>query len=152
MPLEASKRQGGKLPGVTEGQQEKAFDDAIFAAEKGELMGPVKTQFGWYVFEVEKVTKASQQTLEQSKETIKNLLRSQRQQKALDGFIKSFREDYKDETDCADDYRVAECKNAPKDETNTGPASGGNPGEQPQQPQQPAQPAPTPTPETPQQP
>src|SRR5829696_1684105 len=138
---EASKSQGGLLPAVSEGQQEKAFDEAIFKAEKGKIEGPVKTQFGWYVFEVEKVTKASQQTLDQSKETIKNLLRSQRQQKALDGFIKSFREDYKDETDCADDYRVAECKNAPKDETNTGPASGGNPGGQPQQP---AQPAPTP--------
>jgi foldase protein PrsA len=146
---EASKSQGGLLPAVTEGQQEKAFDTAIFEAKKGQLEGPVKTQFGWYVFEVEKVTKASQQTLEQSKETIKNLLRSQRQQKALDEFIKSFREDYKDQTDCADDYRVAECKNAPKDETDTGPASGGNPGGQPQQP---AQPAPTPTPETPQQP
>jgi foldase protein PrsA len=147
---EASKSQAGLLPAVSEGQQEKAFDEAIFAAKKGELEGPVKTQFGWYVFKVEKVTKASQQTLEQSKETIKNLLRSQRQQKALDEFIKSFREDYKDQTDCADDYRVAECKNAPKDETNTGPASGGNPGAQPQQP---AQPAPTPTPpNTPQQP
>ena len=148
---EASKSQAGLLPAVTEGQQEKAFDTAIFEAKKGELEGPVKTQFGWYVFEVEKVTKASQQTLEQSKETIKNLLRSQRQQKALDGFIKSFREDYKDMTDCADDYRVAECKNAPKDETDTGPASGGNPGGQPQQPAQPT-PTPTPTPETPQQP
>ena len=147
---EASKSQAGLLPAVTEGQQEKAFDTAIFEAKKGQLEGPVKTQFGWYVFEVEKVTKASQQTLEQSKETIKNLMRSQRQQKALDEFIKSFREDYKDQTDCADDYRVAECKNAPKDETDTGPASGGNPGAQPQQP---AQPAPTPTPpETPQQP
>jgi foldase protein PrsA len=144
---EASKSQAGLLPAVTQGQQEKAFDQAIFDARKGQLEGPVKTQFGWYVFEVEKVTKASQQTLEQSKETIKNLLRSQRQQKALDEFIKSFREDYKDRTDCADDYRVAECKNAPKDETDTGPASGGNPGGQPQQPAQPA-----PTPETPQQP
>jgi foldase protein PrsA len=146
---EASKSQAGLLPAVSEGQQEKAFDQAIFDAKKGNLEGPVKTQFGWYVFEVQKVTKASQQTLEQSQETIKNLLRSQRQQKALDEFIKSFREDYKDKTDCADDYRVAECKNAPKDETDTGPASGGNPGGQPQQP---AQPAPTPTPETPQQP
>ena len=141
---EASKSQAGLLPAVTEGQQEKAFDTAIFEAKKGQLEGPVKTQFGWYVFEVEKITPASQQTLEQSKETIKNLLRSQRQQKALDAFIKSFREDYKDKTDCADDYRVAECKNAPKDETDTGPASGGNPGG--------AQPAPAPTPQTPQQP
>jgi foldase protein PrsA len=139
---EASKSQAGMLPAVSEGQQEKAFDTAIFDAEKGKIEGPVKTQFGWYVFKVEKITAASQRSLDQSKETIKNLLRSQRQQKALDAFIKSFREDYKDKTDCADDYRVAECKNAPKDETDTGPASGGNPGG--------AQPAPTP--QTPQQP
>jgi foldase protein PrsA len=138
---EASKSQGGLLPAVSEGQQEKAFDTAIFAAPKKEIRGPVKTQFGWYVFEVQKVTKASQQTLEESKDTIKNLLRSQRQQKSLDAFVKQFREDYKDKTNCADDYRVVECKNAPKDESNTGPASGGNPGGQ-AQPQQPAQPAP----------
>jgi foldase protein PrsA len=138
---EASKSQGGLLPAVSEGQQEKAFDTAIFSAPKGKIEGPVKTQFGWYVFEVEKITKASQQTLEQSKDTIKNLLRSQRQQKALDEFVKKFREDYKDDTNCADDYRVVECKNAPKDESDTGPASGGNPGGQPQQPQQPAQPS-----------
>jgi foldase protein PrsA len=143
---EASKSQAGLLPAVSEGQQEKAFDTAIFDAGKGKIEGPVKTQFGWYVFKVEKVTPASQQTLDQSKETIKNLLRSQRQQKSLDAFIKSFREDYKDKTDCADDYRVAECKNAPKDETDTGPASGGNPGGA-----QPA-PAPTPTPQTPETP
>jgi foldase protein PrsA len=140
---EASKAQAGLLPAVSEGQQEKAFDTAIFDAKKGEIEGPVKTQFGWYVFKVEKVTEASQQTLDESKDTIRNLLRSQRQQKALDEFIKEFRNDYKDQTNCADDYRVAECKNAPKDETDTGPASGGNP-QQPAQPSQPAQPTPTP--------
>jgi foldase protein PrsA len=144
---EASKAQGGKLPAITQGQQEKAFDEAIFGAEKGKLVGPVKTQFGWYVFEVEKVTPASQQTLEQSKETIRNLLRSQGQQKALDEWIKNFREDYKGKTNCADDFRIAECDNAPKEKTDTGPASGGNPGAPPQ----PAQPEPAPTPETPQQ-
>jgi foldase protein PrsA len=125
---EASKAQGGKLPAVTQGQQEKAFDDAIFDAKKGQLVGPIKTQFGWYVFEVDKVTPASQQTLEESKEAIRNLLRSQGQQEALDKWIKSFREDYKEKTDCADDFRIAECSNAPKEKTNTGPASGGNPG------------------------
>jgi foldase protein PrsA len=144
---EASKSQAGLLPAVSEGQQEKAFDTAIFSAPKNKLEGPVKTQFGWYVFKVEKVTPASQQTLDQSKDTIKNLLHSQRQQNALDAFVKQFREDYKDKTNCADDYRVVECKNAPKDESQTGPASGGNPGAQPQQPAQPApaQPAPTQT-------
>jgi foldase protein PrsA len=136
---EASKAQGGKLPAVSKGQQEKALDTAYFEAEEGEIEGPVKNQFGWTVFEVQKITKASQQSLEESKETIRNLLRSQGQQKALDKFIKDFREEYKDQTDCAEDYRVAECKNAPKEKTDTGPASGGNPGGQ-----QPQQPAPTP--------
>ena len=139
---EASKAQGGKLPAVSKGQNEKAFDDAIFSARKGEIEGPVKTQFGWYVFEVQKVTPASQQSLEESRETIKNLLKSQGQQKALDTFIKNFREDYKDDTNCADDYRVAECKNAPKESTETGPASGGAPGGQQPQPQAPSQQAP----------
>jgi foldase protein PrsA len=131
---EASKAQGGKLPAVSKGQQEKTLDAAYFDAKKGEIEGPVKSQFGWTVFEVDGITKASQQSLDQSKETIRNLLRSQGQQKALDKFIKDFREEYKDKTDCADDFRVAECKNGPKEKANTAPATGG----------QSQQPAPTP--------
>jgi foldase protein PrsA len=123
---EASKSQGGKLPAVAKGQQEKAFDDAIFSAEPGELVGPVKTQFGWYVFEVTDVTEASQQSLEEAKETIRNLLKSENEQKALDDFIEDFREKYKDETQCAEDYVVEDCDNASED-TQTGPASGGSP-------------------------
>jgi len=143
---EASKAQGGKLPAITKGQQEKAFDEAIFSSDKGELVGPVKTQFGWYVFEVDKITPASQQTLEESKETIRNLLRSTGQQKTLDEWVKNFREEYKGKTNCADDFRVADCDNAPKEKTDTGPASGGNPGASPEQ----QAPAPTPPPQTPQ--
>ena len=124
---ETSKAQGGKLAAVAKGQQDKALEDAVFAASKGELEGPVKTQFGWYVFEVEKITSASQQSLEQSRDTIKNLLGSQRQQKALDAFIKDFRDEYKDRTNCSDDYRVAECKNAPKEETDTGASQSNQP-------------------------
>jgi foldase protein PrsA len=128
---QASKAQGGKLAAVAKGQQDKALEDAVFAASKGQVQGPVKTQFGWYVFQVDKITPASQQSLEQSRDTIKNLLRSQRQQKALDAFIKDFREQYKDQTNCSDDYRVAECKNAPKDKASTASQA---PAPQPQQP------------------
>jgi foldase protein PrsA len=124
---QASKAQGGKLPGVAKGQQEKSLDTAVFSAKKGVVAGPVKTQFGWYVFKVTKTTAASQQTLAQSKETIKNLLKSQKQQKALDDFIKDFRENYKDDTTCADDYKVSECQNGPDEKTTTTPASGGSP-------------------------
>jgi foldase protein PrsA len=124
---EASKAQGGKLASVAKGQQDKALDEAVFAAKKGDLKGPVKTQFGWYLFEVEKITPASQQSLDQSRDAIKSLLEGQRKQKALDAFIKDFRDEYKGKTHCADDYRVAECSNAPKDETDTGASQSAQP-------------------------
>jgi len=111
---DASKAQGGKLPAVAKGQQEKAFDDAIFSAKKGQLEGPVKTQFGWYVFEVDKITEASQQTRDEAKETIKQLLASQNQQKALDAYVKDFRKRWKEQTDCREGFVTQDCKNAPK--------------------------------------
>jgi foldase protein PrsA len=135
---QASKAQGGKLPAVAKGQQEKALDEAIFKAKKGKLTGPVKTQFGYYVFEVTKVTEASQQTLAQAKKTIEQTLSSQNQQKALDKFVKSFTKRWKAKTDCAAGYRTKDCKNAPKatpTPTATAPAGGGT---------VPAQPTPTP--------
>jgi foldase protein PrsA len=110
---DASKAQGGKLPAVAKGQQEKAFDDAIFKARKGKITGPVKTQFGWYVFRVDKITKANQQSLAEAKPTIKQVLASQNQQKALDEFVKDFRKKWKEKTECRDEFVTQDCKNAP---------------------------------------
>jgi foldase protein PrsA len=124
---QASKAQGGKLPGVAKGQQEKAFDSAIFGAKQNAATGPIKTQFGFYVFKVTKVTPASQQTLAQTKETIKSLLKSQNQQKALNDFVKKFRSDYKKKTKCSKSYVIPDCNNAPKTKTGVTPASGGSP-------------------------
>jgi foldase protein PrsA len=111
---DASKSQGGKLAAQAEGTLEKALDKAAFKAQKNELTGPVKTQFGFYVFEVEKITKASQQTLEQAKETIRQTLQSQNQQKALDTFVNDFRKKWKERTECREAYVMQDCKNAPK--------------------------------------
>jgi foldase protein PrsA len=114
---QASKAQGGVLLAVAKGQQEKSLDSAVFKAKKGVLTGPVKTQFGYYVFKVQKITPATQQTLTQAKETIKQLLISQNQQKALDAFVKDFRKKWKDDTNCRDGFVVQDCKNAPKPKT-----------------------------------
>ena len=128
---QASKNQGGALLAVAKGQQEPALDKAVFAAKKGELQGPVKTQFGWYVFSVQKVTPASQQSLQQATATIKGILASENQQKALDTFIKDFQKEWKEKTTCRKGYVTQDCKNAPKAKTtDTAP-----PGAVPQQPQ-----------------
>jgi foldase protein PrsA len=116
---QASKDNGGVLPAVAKGQQEKALDDAVFSASKGELGGPVKTQFGYYVFEVTKITPKDQQTLKESEATIKSLLSSQKQQKALNDFVKDFQDKWKDRTECKSGFVVQNCKNAPKAKTNT---------------------------------
>ena len=107
---EASKAQGGKQPAQAKGTLERSLDAAVFSADKGKVTGPVKTQFGWYVFEVEKVTKASQQTLEQAKETIRQTLQSQNQQKSLDAFLKDFEKKWKERTECREGFVTPVCK------------------------------------------
>ena len=115
-----SKNKGGELQGgVSKGQQEKALDTALFSASKDKLTGPVKTQFGWYVFEVEKVIQGKQQSLDESKANIKQQLASQQQQNALKKFGDDYRKRYKAETDCRKGYEVDDCKNAPKKKAST---------------------------------
>jgi foldase protein PrsA len=116
----ASKGQGGKLLGVSKGQQDPKFDAAIFAATRGQVAGPVKTDAGYYVFRVTKVTKATKQSLEQSKQGIQQLLASQKQQKELDQFSTNFRTRWRKRTDCADDYVIADCRNG-REATQTTP-------------------------------
>jgi foldase protein PrsA len=113
----ASKAQGGVLLGVIRGQQEAALDAAIFAAPPHKLSGPVKTPFGFYVFQVQKDTPASQQPLSQARLTIQQLLTSMNQQKALDTFVKKFQSKWRGRTTCRTNptFVVAtDCGNVPK--------------------------------------
>jgi len=110
---EATKAQGGKLPAQAEGALEKQLDEAVFSTRKGKLSGPVKTQFGFYVFEVGKIAPASQQTLEQAKETIRQTLQSQNQQKALETFSTQYSERWKEKTDCREGFVIQQCKQGP---------------------------------------
>ena len=113
---QATKTQGGTLLGVQRGQEEKALDDAIFGAQLHQLAGPIKTQFGYYIFVVQKVTPSSQQTLAQASPTIKQQLLATQQQTALDSFVKRFQKKWTGKTDCRTGYVVMGCKQykAPK--------------------------------------
>jgi foldase protein PrsA len=123
----ASKQQQGRLLGVAKGQQDPAFDAAIFAAKKDQLAGPVKTKGGFYVFEVTRITPASEQSLEQSKESIRQLLLSQKQQQALDAFTQSFRRKWRERTDCAKGYITPDCSNGQERPQTPPGAPGGTP-------------------------
>lgn len=116
----ASKGQGGKFPGVTKGQFEKELDKAVFSAKKGVLVGPVKTQFGYYLVKVTKATPAKQQTLKEASATIKQTLQSERQQKSFDDFQQEFKDKWKKKTKCQELYMVDLCGNSPEKDEPTG--------------------------------
>jgi foldase protein PrsA len=111
-----SKSSGGTLNGVAKGQEEKALDAAIFKAKLNVLSGPVKTPFGYYVFEVKKTLPPSQQTLAQVQSSIQQQLMAQKQQKTLSEFVKNFRKKWTSRTECRGEYMVQDCKGyiAPK--------------------------------------
>src|SRR5204863_7582027 len=80
---------------------------------------PVTSQFGYYVFKAAEGTPPSQQSLQQERPTIKQLLASQGQQKALNSFVKDFQKKWKDQTNCRKGFVIQLCKNAPKPKMNT---------------------------------
>lgn len=116
---QASKATGGVLTGVAKGSQEKAFDDALFSAKKGVLTGPVKVQFGYYVFKVQKIVPAKQQSLKASEPAIKQELEAANQKAADDKFNADLRTKWKAKTNCRAGFVMDECKNAPKVNTAT---------------------------------
>jgi foldase protein PrsA len=111
-----SKTKGGVLPEVIKGQEEKSLDTAIFSAKAKVLSGPVKTPFGYYVFEVLSSKAGSQQTLAQAESSIKQQLTATQQQTALSKFVKEFKKKWTAKTDCRAGYVVTDCKQykAPK--------------------------------------
>ncbi|MEA2140788.1 MAG: foldase protein PrsA [Solirubrobacteraceae bacterium] len=120
-----SKANGGKLPGVVKGQEEKSLDAAVFSAKKNVLTGPVKTPFGYYIFEVQAISAGSQQSLKQAEASIKSQLTATQQQSALSKFVKEFKKKWTSKTDCRSGYVVTDCKQykAPKTKSTSTPAT-----------------------------
>jgi foldase protein PrsA len=132
----ASKATGGVLRGVAEGQQDRALDKAAFAADKGELVGPIKGQFGWYIVRVKVIAPPKQSTLAESKGQIKPLLTQQAQQAKMQSFSQDFSKRWTEATTCRKGYVVPLCSNAPKPKTTSSaggtvatPSQGGGTGE-----------------------
>lgn len=113
----ASKATGGVLRGVSQGQQDRAFDQAAFSSRKGVIAGPVKGQFGYYVVRVTGITPARQTTLDDAKPQIRALLQQQGQQQKMSTFIRDFQTRWRDKTNCRQGYVVQLCKNAPTPRT-----------------------------------
>jgi len=119
----ASKKNGGKLGEIAKGQEDAQLDTQIFASKPNTLGGPVKTPFGYYLFEVLGSKPGTQQSLAQVQASIKQQLMATEQQGALSKFVKQFKAKWLAKTDCRAGYVVADCKQFKAPKTGAGAAT-----------------------------
>jgi foldase protein PrsA len=119
-----SRNSGGLLKGVVRGEEDAALDQAAFAAPANKLLGPVKGQFGYYVFQVLKVTNATRQSLAQATLLIRETLAGQQQTNAQNAVTNLATKHWRSQTTCRSTYMTSDCSGykAPK-ATTTAPAA-----------------------------
>ena len=74
-----SAENGGDLGCLGKGETVPAFEKAIFNADKGEIAGPVETEFGYHVIEVTDVRRKSTQPLSEVETQIREQLSTDQQ-------------------------------------------------------------------------
>lgn len=75
----SNKDAGGDLGCVPKGQFVPEFDDAAFGAEKGELLGPVETEFGFHLIEVTDIKPAGETPFEEVAPQIEEQITAEQQ-------------------------------------------------------------------------
>lgn len=89
-----SGQEGGDLGEFGRGQMVKEFEDATFSAEIGKIVGPVKTQFGYHLIKVEKRSDAGAASLDEVKESIRQMLMQQKQQEVYNAKVEELKAKY----------------------------------------------------------
>lgn len=77
-----SKEAGGDLGSFPRGQMVPEFEEAVFNMNKGEVTGPVKTQFGYHLIKLEDIQKGGESEYEEVKNEIERSLMYQKQSEA----------------------------------------------------------------------
>jgi foldase protein PrsA len=91
---EASKADGGNFTAY-KGKTVEPFDKFVFAAKKGDVSKPIKTEFGWHLIEVlSEVKPAAPQPLADAKDTISSTLLQQEQNQALKAWVNDAQSQY----------------------------------------------------------
>ena len=77
-----SGKQGGSLGDFARGQMVPEFDQAVFALQEGELIGPVKTQFGYHLIRMNKKNEATPISYADIREELYQQVMQEKQQEA----------------------------------------------------------------------
>jgi foldase protein PrsA len=91
----SSKDKGGDLGYFGRGQMVPQFQDAAFGAKIGQVVGPVKSPFGYHIIQVEDKKPAQKGTFASAHDQIKTQLTQQQQGQAAPAFIQGLRQSAK---------------------------------------------------------
>jgi foldase protein PrsA len=94
----------GTLTRVDRRSFEPALARRIFRARPRRIVGPVRTQFGYYVFRVTRVHPARELSTERSRRIARVQLVARAQQAAVDTYVNEFFERWRARTVCAPRY------------------------------------------------
>jgi peptidyl-prolyl cis-trans isomerase D len=78
-----SAAQGGDLGWAQKGMFVGPFEDALFSMKPGEIRGPVKTQFGYHVLQLENIEAGRQQTFDEARAEVEAEFRKDKAQTAF---------------------------------------------------------------------
>jgi peptidyl-prolyl cis-trans isomerase C len=87
-----SAEQGGDLGCLGQGETVPNFEEALFGAQQGEIVGPVETEFGYHVIEVMEIREQSTQPLEEVEAQISEQLSADIQAQEFSAWIQKQRE------------------------------------------------------------
>jgi len=107
----ATKNKGGLQSAVTEGGISEPLNAEVFAAEQGELEGPLKESRGFVIFEVSKITPEKVQELEAVESQISSQLEEQAAQQDFSRFVGNWESLWSSRTFCAEEVVIERCSN-----------------------------------------
>ncbi len=102
-----SKERGGDLGLFGRGEMVAPFEAAAFAAEPGQLVGPVGSDFGYHLIRVEAKEPGGRQTFEEAAEGIRSRLRGERAQAAAEARARQLAERFAGQEPAAEEFAAA---------------------------------------------
>lgn len=87
-----SKDQGGDLGYLSRGRMVKAFEDPVFSANVGDIVGPLRTEFGEHIVLIEEKTPAQLVPFPEARSRIVDALRMQANSKVSEEVLKTLRQ------------------------------------------------------------
>ncbi len=108
---------------MTEGQGDPQLEAQAFSAPEGQIVGPFKTDRGYYVIEVSKITPETTQPLDQASTAIKQQLVSAKQQQIASDFQIDFTDKWTARTICAEGQEISALQQLRRSRGRAGPGS-----------------------------